>query len=146
MIRREFCWLACRAASGLGATALAACATSPTEPIAGLPSVTATTSGNTVSVTVDGVAALSSVGAAALVRTSLGAFLIARTAADSFTVLSAICTHQGCTVEGLSGGEYICPCHGSAFSLQGAVLSGPANRPLQQFTSQFDGAVLTFSV
>lgn len=45
--------------------------------------------------------------------------------------LSAICTHQGCTVGTIKHGVIICPCHGSHFNVQtGAVIAGPATRPL----------------
>jgi Rieske Fe-S protein len=45
--------------------------------------------------------------------------------------LSAICTHQGCTVGSIRNGIITCPCHGSEFNAQtGAVHQGPATRPL----------------
>jgi Rieske Fe-S protein len=43
--------------------------------------------------------------------------------------LSAICTHQGCTVAP-AGKEIKCPCHGSTYSLTGENTGGPAPRPL----------------
>ena len=45
--------------------------------------------------------------------------------------VSAICTHQGCTVGAPHGGVVNCPCHGSQFdATTGKVLRGPATRPL----------------
>jgi Rieske Fe-S protein len=45
--------------------------------------------------------------------------------------LSAVCTHQGCTVGSIHNGIITCPCHGSEFNAQtGAVIQGPATRPL----------------
>ncbi|MGZ4429748.1 MAG: Rieske (2Fe-2S) protein [Nocardioidaceae bacterium] len=48
-----------------------------------------------------------------------------------FKAFSAICTHAGCTVGQVSGGEIICPCHGSQYSIKdGSVTAGPAPSPL----------------
>lgn len=52
--------------------------------------------------------------------------ILIRESDGSLKAFSAICTHAGCQVE-YSGGEIICPCHGSVFSAQtGAVEGGPA--------------------
>jgi len=49
----------------------------------------------------------------------------------AFKAYTAICTHQGCTVGKVEGGQIICPCHGSHFSIDdGSVVSGPASQPL----------------
>ena len=47
--------------------------------------------------------------------------------------VSATCTHLGCIVA-FNDAEraWECPCHGSRFGVDGAVLEGPANRPLEQ--------------
>ncbi|HEU4331667.1 MAG TPA: Rieske (2Fe-2S) protein [Lapillicoccus sp.] len=68
--------------------------------------------------------------------------VVTRPTADEVRVLSAVCTHQGCTVDTVANGTISCPCHGSAFSLTGEVTSGPATKPLpaQQF-SVVDGVV-----
>jgi Rieske Fe-S protein len=56
--------------------------------------------------------------------------------------LSAICTHQGCTVA-VDGKELKCPCHGSVYTLTGANVSGPAPKPLPAVDVHVsDGAVL----
>ena len=48
-----------------------------------------------------------------------------------FKAFSAICTHQGCPVSQISGGNIVCPCHGSRFSIKdGSVVGGPAPSPL----------------
>ncbi len=49
-----------------------------------------------------------------------------------FRVVSAVCTHLGCTVN-LVGQGFHCPCHGSVFNQSGAVVSGPAPAPLAWF-------------
>jgi Rieske Fe-S protein len=56
--------------------------------------------------------------------------------------MTAVCTHNGCTV-GVAGGatpSLACPCHGSAFDLNGQVTRGPAGRPLQHFQVDVDAA------
>ncbi|MFI6512644.1 FAD-dependent oxidoreductase [Streptosporangium sp. NPDC050855] len=47
--------------------------------------------------------------------------------------VSAICTHMGCVV-GFNEAErsWECPCHGSRFGVDGAVLQGPAVTPLEK--------------
>jgi Rieske Fe-S protein len=57
--------------------------------------------------------------------------VLVRTGQDTVLGLSAICTHQGCTVSSISDATINCPCHGSRFALTtGRVVAGPAPRPL----------------
>ena len=46
-------------------------------------------------------------------------------------MVSALCPHSGCTV-GFNDAEktWECPCHGSRFATDGALLQGPAAEPL----------------
>lgn len=50
--------------------------------------------------------------------------------AGEFIGLSAVCPHAGCAVSKVDGAQVICPCHGSTFGLDGAVITGPARDPL----------------
>jgi menaquinol-cytochrome c reductase iron-sulfur subunit len=47
---------------------------------------------------------------------------------------SPACPHLGCAYrwEG-SRRQFVCPCHGSRFGVDGAVLGGPAPRPLDRY-------------
>ena len=47
--------------------------------------------------------------------------------------VSITCTHMGCTLRWNSAEtSWDCPCHGSRFDISGAVVDGPAVRPLEQ--------------
>ncbi|MEP7309006.1 MAG: ubiquinol-cytochrome c reductase iron-sulfur subunit [Acidobacteriota bacterium] len=149
LTRRAFFLRAGEAASltALGSM-LQACGGSPTSPSSAapaLPTINGTSANGVVSVTIDPASALATVGGAALVQASNAAFLVARTAQSSFTALTAICTHEGCTITGFQSPKYVCPCHGSQYSTSGGVLSGPATQALRQFTTQFANNVLTIA-
>ena len=55
--------------------------------------------------------------------------LLTQAKAGTIVGLSAICTHQGCTVQP-NGSRLLCPCHGSVYGLDGSNISGPAPSPL----------------
>ena len=131
--RREFCVSACHAATAVAlGSVLQSCgggsSAGPGDGGGGTaPPLTVLngTAGGGVSVAVDG-PALAAVGGAALVRSSVGDFLVAHTAQDAFTALTAVCTHEACTITGFRSPTYVCPCHGSQYSTAGQVLNGPA--------------------
>lgn len=150
MKRRVFCVQACQAASvaALGAVLPGCGSSNPSGPSSNVPQLT-TVNGSfangAVSVTVDAASPLTNVGGAALVQSSAGNFLVSRTAQDTFVALTAICTHEQCTVTGFQSAQYVCPCHGSQYSTNGTVTMGPATRALQQFATRFTAPTLTIT-
>ena len=147
--RRRFCAGACQAASGATlATLFSACGGSPTSP-SGAASSLGTVAGRltnaSVQVTVAG-SALANEGGAVLVESTAGVFLLARTAASSFTAVEAVCTHEGCTVTEADGDVYVCPCHGSRYSRTGQVVRGPAMASLRRYTTSFSDGVVTIAL
>ena len=125
---------------------------SPTAPGSGgggapsLSVINASVSGNTVTVPIAAGSALASAGSAAFVESGAGQFLVARIAENSFNAMTAVCTHEQCSVNGFSSGRFVCPCHGSQYSTSGQVQQGPATRNLRTFPTQFTNSVLTITV
>lgn len=79
------------------------------------------------------------VGGAVAVTIDKKPAVVARPTEQSVAAFSARCTHQGCTVR-VDGARLACPCHGSQFdALTGAVLRGPAERPLDPIQVRLDG-------
>jgi cytochrome b6-f complex iron-sulfur subunit len=150
--RRTFCTHACQAASLLAlGSVLEGCGGSPTSPSGessapALTVVSAAVANGVATVTIGAGSPLASAGGAALVQTVSGNFLVSRTGQSGFTALTAVCTHQNCTITGFQGQDYVCPCHGSQYSTSGSVVSGPATRALRQFATQFANDVLTISL
>ena len=98
--------------------------------------------GSGVDVDVAG-SALNEVGGAVLVESIAGVFLLARTAAGTFSAIDAVCSHQSCTVSGADDTVYVCPCHGSRYDRNGRVLNGPATAALRQFATRFASGIVT---
>jgi menaquinol-cytochrome c reductase iron-sulfur subunit len=49
------------------------------------------------------------------------------------------CTHLACAYHWeMEAGKFMCPCHGSAFSIEGKVLEGPAPRPLDRYLTRVE--------
>jgi Rieske Fe-S protein len=60
------------------------------------------------------------------------AIVRATSATTGFVALSLACPHQGVNVQA-QGKEWVCPAHGSAFTLAGALTQGPARQGLHKF-------------
>lgn len=78
-------------------------------------------------------------GEGAIVRVGERAVAACRDADGCLYALSPTCTHLGCTVQWNDAeASWDCPCHGSRFAVDGAVLDGPAVQPLERY--EVDGA------
>lgn len=156
--RRQFCADACHAALVGGALGpLAGCggggggSSSPSSPSGSTPApalarLTATRSGNLATLTIDASSPLAAVGGAGLVQAGASQLLVSRTGASTFTALTAICTHEACTIDGFANARFVCPCHGSSFDTGGRVVTGPAVTALRTFPASLSGSVLTVTL
>jgi len=146
--RRSFCKrVASLAACGGSLAWLPGCSGNPANSIPGqpLPTLSGTVANGAVAVSIAAGSPLAATGGLALVTSSAGSFLVARTGDGTFAAVSAQCTHQACLVSNYTGQTYVCPCHGSEFDTSGRVVLGPAVSPLAQYRTQFIGNVLTIS-
>lgn len=72
--------------------------------------------------------------------------VVTQPAAGQYKAFSATCTHQGCTVGDITGGNIVCPCHGSRYSIKdGSVVNGPATQPLAAMTVNVQGTKISVS-
>lgn len=74
-----------------------------------------------------------------------GRFYLVRLEDGGFLAIYRRCTHLGCAVPFDQGsGQFVCPCHGSAFIADGDVLNPPAPRSLDLFalTITDDGEII----
>ena len=57
---------------------------------------------------------------------------------DDIRFLSSKCTHLGCKITSFENNEFICPCHGSTFTIEGKSTKGPAAIPLKELAFSID--------
>ncbi|HYM35519.1 MAG TPA: Rieske (2Fe-2S) protein, partial [Steroidobacteraceae bacterium] len=74
--------------------------------------------------------------------------LVVRMTEDTFDAVDIKCTHKGCEVafDQKSGKKFVCPCHGSEYSLKGEVLTGPSKRALNWYETTFKDGTVTVRV
>jgi cytochrome b6-f complex iron-sulfur subunit len=59
--------------------------------------------------------------------------------ADEVRAFSALCTHLQCVVAyDPERGQFVCPCHGGVYSIDGRNLEGPPPRPLDELAVTID--------
>jgi cytochrome b6-f complex iron-sulfur subunit len=90
--------------------------------------------------------ALATVGGMLLFTAAGKEILVQRISDTELLALSAECTHDGCNVDFDGRDRFTCPCHGSAFELDGTVINGPAQRPLDEFATTIAGDDVTISL
>jgi cytochrome b6-f complex iron-sulfur subunit len=147
MERREFCAYTCRVVSVAALGSMVDACSSPTSPdlsgTSSVPRATGSVSGGKITVQLSTVPSLATIGGVALIVTSALSVLVSRQSDTAFTAVTAICTHEGCTVDRFMGQTYVCSCHGSEFTVSGAVVHGPASRSLESFPAQLANDTLT---
>ena len=135
------------AAATCGTGLLAACggaepasAPAPAAPAAPGPSAPAAAAGSRVTL---GQLTDVPVGGAVSVSAPDGrTVLLTQPRAGEVKAFSAVCPHEGCSV-GVDDDGFSCPCHGSAFELDGSLRQGPAREGLSSYAVQVvDGQVL----
>lgn len=63
---------------------------------------------------------------------------------SSYAAVAQTCTHNGCSVGyNQSANDFVCPCHGGTFDVNGNVTSGPPPAPVKKYTVTKSGNILT---
>lgn len=66
---------------------------------------------------------------------------------EGTTVLSATCSHLGCLVNyNREKHEFVCPCHGGRYDLDGKNVAGPPPAPLSRFPIKIQDGMLYLGV
>ena len=90
-----------------------------------------------LAVKLDKAEALKTVGGSVTLKLKGKEILFIRDADTSIRAVNPTCTHKQCTVAYVKAKNRIeCPCHASAFDLDGTVTSGPAPRPLETYPAK----------
>ena len=76
-----------------------------------------------------------------------GRFYLARQPDGGFIALSLRCTHLGCSISWEEDkNRFICPCHSSAFSINGEVLNPPAVRALDYYPVLIENGIVKVDI
>lgn len=95
----------------------------------GMSTINAKAQNGVITLNLDSSSPITNVGGVAFVSYQNGSILLDHPSDSVYNALSTVCPHQGCTVSSYdsSSKQFICPCHGSEFSLTGNVTRGPAD-------------------
>ena len=74
-------------------------------------------------------------------KVTLGSLWLVRAVEDGpIKAFSTVCPHLGCGVDfDDKAGKFTCPCHASAFDLDGRCLGGPSPRGLDELETRVEG-------
>jgi Rieske Fe-S protein len=65
---------------------------------------------------------------------------VVKQAENEIVAFAPQCPHLGCAYHWVAKqNEFLCPCHASTFSIEGQVLTGPAQRALDRFEVKLEG-------
>src|ERR1700747_3550388 len=68
---------------------------------------------------------------------------VSKDAKGKLIVLSAVCTHLGCTVPWVKKEKrFVCPCHLGTFSADGQLLAGPPPRAMDRLEIKIEDGIL----
>lgn len=91
--------------------------------------------GGPIPVPTDAMAAVDASPHFTILRAASTRIIVLQDRTQNLRALSAVCTHEGCTVQYLEGDDIIwCACHNGRYDLDGRVLSGPPPRPLPRYS------------
>jgi Rieske Fe-S protein len=66
---------------------------------------------------------------------------------EKLTVLSATCSHLGCLVNySKEKGEFLCPCHGGRYDLNGKNIAGPPPAPLSLIPAKIENGMVLVGI
>jgi cytochrome b6-f complex iron-sulfur subunit len=129
--------------SGLVSTIISSCGNNnPSAPsnLTSLKTIQGTVSNNQISISLGSSSPIANKNTRALVEynNGNGAIIVEHSSNDTYKAISGICTHQGCIVADFDGSDFVCPCHGSKFDLNGNVVQGPAPSKLRQYNTSVE--------
>ena len=101
----------------------------------------------TAKTALDRVEKLKTTGGSVLLKVEGLPLLFVRESEETIRGVDPTCTHRKCTVEyNKNRKQFICPCHGSRYDLEGKVLKGPAEKPLKNLNAHLESGRIVFSL
>jgi Rieske Fe-S protein len=101
----------------------------------------------TIALPLEKVKPLQALGGSAILAIKGKEVLFVRDSETTVRALDPVCSHKGCKVAYNSTAKRIeCPCHRSAFDLDGKVIEGPASKDLKNYKGQLKDQKILFTL